>query len=217
MLAVFERLGIGTLESLLGAAVGETSLRLVRFENQWANPTGGSVPDAAISARFTYLFEVKTSRGAMHGDAEANQLREHLKALDGSIEDERLIAVTPDPIEPPVIADIGDRRLSWTSFLALDQAIEDHLEGLGDIVGDRERYLLRELQGLFRVDGLVEAPTDVLIVAANIAYGEYKDLGFYVCQPGRRFREGISRIAFYADGEIKPEVPAIRHRRTTRQ
>jgi hypothetical protein len=65
MLAVFERVGVATLETLLGAAIGETSLSLVQFRNQAAGPHKASVPDAAISARFTYLFEVKTERGAL--------------------------------------------------------------------------------------------------------------------------------------------------------
>lgn len=209
MLAVFERIGVGTLEALLGAAVRDSALQLVRFENQPPNPGGSTVPDASISARFTYYFEVKTVRGALTEE----QLRGHLKALEGSVDDERLIAITPDLTKPVDIDDIADPRLSWASFLDLDQAIDDYLDTQGEIIGDRERYLLRELQALFRNEGLVDPPVDVVIVAANIAYPEYQQLGNYVCQPGRGFRDGVERIAFYADGEIKSEVPKILHRR----
>ena len=75
-----------------------------------------------------------------------------------------------------------------------------------------ERYLLRELQELFRADGLTEPALDVLIVAGSVAYPEYLQIGGYVCTVERRFRK-VDYLAFYADGEIKPQIPRIRHRR----
>jgi len=40
----------------------------------------------------------------------------------------------------------------------------------------------------------------------------YLDSEAYVCQQGRTFPPHIKRVAFYADGEIKPQVALITHR-----
>ena len=77
MLAVFERIDLSLLETLLGAASGEASLQMVTFTNQPPGQ-GHSVPDGCISARFAYWFEVKTTRNAVRAD----QLVEHLHSLE---------------------------------------------------------------------------------------------------------------------------------------
>jgi len=59
MLAVFERIDLSLLETILAAAAGESSLQMVSFTNQPPSK-GRSVPDARISANFAYWFEVKT-------------------------------------------------------------------------------------------------------------------------------------------------------------
>lgn len=51
--------------------------------------------------------------------------------------------------------------------------------------------------------------TDVVIVAAGIGYPEYLRYSAYVGHPNRPFRESSRWMAFYADGEIKEEVPEI--------
>ena len=50
---------------------------------------------------------------------------------------------------------------------------------------------------------------DVLIVAAGDGIGDYRSDNVYMCQPGRRFRQGIERIGFYVRGEILPFFPLI--------
>jgi hypothetical protein len=77
MLAVFERIDLSLLETMLAAASGESSLEMVSFTNQPPGK-GHSVPDALISASFSYLFEVKTSRNAVA----ATQLTEHLLCFE---------------------------------------------------------------------------------------------------------------------------------------
>jgi hypothetical protein len=72
MLAVFERIDLSLLETILQEASGESALQMVSFLNQPPGK-GHSVPDALISARFAYYFEVKTARNAVS----ANQLSEH--------------------------------------------------------------------------------------------------------------------------------------------
>lgn len=54
--------------------------------------------------------------------------------------------------------------------------------------------------------------TDTAVVAARNAWPLYQKCCAYVCQAGRTFRP-VQRIAFYANKEIKPDVPAVVHRR----
>jgi hypothetical protein len=42
--------------------------------------------------------------------------------------------------------------------------------------------------------------------------GKYRSHAAYVCQPGRSFRDGLSYLGFYTNGEIKREVPRILYR-----
>lgn len=53
---------------------------------------------------------------------------------------------------------------------------------------------------------------DTVVVPAKLAWPLYQECRAYVCQAGRAFRD-IARIAFYADREIKGEIPAVIHRR----
>jgi hypothetical protein len=55
------------------------------------------------------------------------------------------------------------------------------------------------------------APVDTVVVPARDAWPLYQEVAAYVCQPGRTFRP-VERIAFYADGEIKADVPKILQR-----
>ena len=104
ILAVFERIDLSLLETVLAAAAGESSLQTVTFTNQPPG-SGHSVPDARISARFAYWFEVKTTCGAVNG----HQLREHLTSVgDGG--EERLFVITPDAEQPEVITTLDDAR-----------------------------------------------------------------------------------------------------------
>jgi hypothetical protein len=179
---------------------------MVSFVNQPSGPAG-TVPDARISARFSYWFEVKTSVNALN----RGQLAGHLGHLDGS-GDERLFVVTPDPVKPDVITALGDPRLVWTNFRALNDAIDRELADPGaETVSDRARFLLRELQALFEADSLLHHD-DVVVVAARVAYSEYLAHGVYACQPNRSFRAGAARFGFYADGAVQPHVPLILHR-----
>jgi hypothetical protein len=202
MLAVFERIGLDLLEQLLASASGESSLSFVEFTNQVGGPA--TVPDASIRGSFHYLFEVKTERDALR----FAQLKGHLQMLDGRAIDERLFVVTPDSSEPPVIGEIPDGRILWASFLSLAQAIDEIIGDPSQLVSDQERFLLRELQALFDVDGLLSTD-DVVVVAARDGYAEYLATSAYICQPERTFRNGVERMGFYADGAIQREVPRI--------
>jgi hypothetical protein len=203
MLAVFERIDVSLLEQLLAAATGETSFQMVSFTNQPAG-VGDSVPDALIQARFAYWFEVKTALNALR----YKQLDEHLKSLDTGATDQRLFVVTPDPGEPSVIAELGDARVVWFNFSSLSTAIDALLTDSALLPGERTVFLLRELQALFKENGLLDAD-DTVIVAARFAYPEYLEHGVYICQPGRRFRQGLTHLGFYFKGAIQRELSAI--------
>lgn len=53
---------------------------------------------------------------------------------------------------------------------------------------------------------------DTVVVPAKDGWPLYRAHFAYVCQPGRAFR-AVERIAFYADREIKPDIPAVLHKR----
>ena len=208
MLAVFERLDFSLLERILQAGSGEASLPFVQFRNQVA-AKGRTVPDAAISASFRYLFEVKTERNTVS----ANQLAGHLAQLNGAFAHERLFLVTPDPTEPAAVAQHAD-RIVWFNFLALSQAIDELITDPLELVAEQAQFLLRELQALFLQDGLLLEAEDTVVVAARYAYPEYLTTAAYVCQLGRSFRSGLTHMGFYREGAIQLHVPAIRERRS---
>lgn len=208
ILAVLERVDLSVVERLLSAASGEANLPLVSFQNQVATKDG-SVPDAGISASFRYLFEVKTTARAL----DRRQLEAHLAHLDGSFVDERLFVLTPDAGEPAILGQLGEHRLTWLSFQGLDQAIHELLRDETEPLGEQTRFLLHELRALFAHEEGLLAQEDTVVVAARDAYAEYRNVAAYVCQPGRAFRGGITRMGFYYGGAIQAEVPFIRHRR----
>lgn len=207
ILAVFQRIDLSLVERLLGSAAEESTLGMITFTNQLVLADADTVPDAAISANFRYLFEVKTERNAIR----RIQLEHHLKILDDSHADERLFVITPDAEVPVVVSSIDDDRLIWLSFATLHQAIEDLLADPAELVGERTAFLLRELQALFQAEGLVRH-ADVVVVAARWAYPEYQDIHAYICQANRSFASGLTHMGFYATGAIQPELPRILHR-----
>jgi hypothetical protein len=121
----------GSLEVSLEA------LTTVRFTNQPPG-SGASVPDARISARFAWWFEVKTERGAVR----RSQLIENFANLTDERAVERLFLVTPDPVEPDAVAELADPRLVWFSFRRLDDALQRVLDDPPDVAGDQARFLL---------------------------------------------------------------------------
>jgi hypothetical protein len=205
MLAVFERIDLSVLETILAAAAGEASLQMVSFTNQ--PPGKRSIPDARISARFAYWFEVKTARNALS----ARQLVEHLANLGDEGGTERLFVVTPDAEQPKAIAAVGDPRVVWFNFRSLHDAVDAAVRDPTGTMSEQARFLLRELQALLVEDGLVDSD-DVVVVAARFAYPEYLKRSVYVCQPERAFRDELTHMGFYANSAIQSHVPRIRHR-----
>ncbi len=202
-LAVLRSLSLDRMERLLGALLGQSEFELVRFENQIAKG-GKSVPDALIQANCRILIETKIDRNAVY----LGQIQDHLLQLP-RIADQtaRLLVITPDEVQPAVLDGIDD-RVVWTSFTAMDQAIDELLDDKYTVVSEREAFLLRELQSMLLDEGLIAGESDVVIVAARKAWPEYHDIHAYVCQVNRSFQH-VSRIGFYSKGQIYPLIPRI--------
>ena len=204
ILAVLRSLSLNRIERLLGALTEEAEFELVRFENQ-AGRGGAGVPDAQVSSSCRILIETKIQRNAIKRE----QLERHLRRLDASNETVRcLLVLTPDERRPVELEQISDERLSWVPFSALDQAIEELLGDRTEIISEREAFLLRELQVMLEQEGLLDFEKDTVVVAARVAWDEYLEHRFYVCQPGRAFQP-VRYMGFYKDNQISPRVPRI--------
>ncbi len=206
LLAVFERLGIDLVARIVGAALEEPELVLVTYTPQLGRG-GHGVPDGEMRADFRYLFEVKTDAGQVTGPDGRDQIKRHLDRLTGDHRDERLIVLTPDAGPPPLLAELDDDRIVWTSFEALSQAVADLLADPAEPASEQQRLLLRELVTLFELDGLV-AGEDVAVVAASAAYDLWRRYSAYVCQPNRSFRP-VTHWGFYRSKRIEPEFPRV--------
>jgi hypothetical protein len=203
-LAVLQSLSLQRTERLLGALLEQADFEIVSFENQ-PSKGGTGVPDAVILSSIRLFIETKIARNMV----DSKQLQRHLKRFEGAKEARQLLLViTPDDRVPQKIVDLGDKRVVWASFAALDQAINELLADALEVVSEREEFLLRELQAMLQNEGFVPNQGDVVVVAARSAWPEYENYHAYVCQPDRRFRP-VERIAFYSDGQIHPMVPRI--------
>lgn len=203
-LAVLQSLSLQRTERLLGALLEQADFEIVSFENQ-PSKGGAGVPDAVILSSIRLFIETKIARNMV----DSKQLKRHLERFEGAKETRQLLLViTPDDRVPQKIVDLGDKRVVWASFAALDQAINELVSDSLEVVSEREEFLLRELQAMLQNEGLVANQNDVVVVAARSAWPEYEKYHAYVCQPDRPFRP-VERIAFYSDGQINPLVPKI--------
>jgi hypothetical protein len=203
-LAVIRSLSLDRIQRLLGALLEQPEFELVRFDNQPAKG-GMGVPDAIIQSSIRIFVETKIARNRV----DAQQIKRHLKRLDEVTELNALVLVlTPDDTRPTVLDSFNERRVAWTSFAALDQAIDEMLDDKYEVVSEREAFLLRELQNMLMAEGLIVSATDVVVVAARNAWPEYNELHAYVCQPNRPFQH-VDRLGFYSKGQVYPLVPKI--------
>ena len=204
LLAVLHSLSMNRIERLIGALLGQSEFELVRFENQ-PSKGGKGVPDAIIHASIRLLIETKIERNAVN----ILQIKRHLERLDEANEATKLLLViTPDEVSPESLDTINDKRIVWSSFVELDQAIDEMLDDKYEVTSEREAFLLRELQNMLSAEGLLASNNDVVVVAARNAWPEYNQIHAYVCQPNRPFQQ-VSRVAFYSKGRVYPLVPKI--------
>lgn len=204
ILAVLQSLSLDRMQRLLGALLEQSEFELVKFQNQLSKG-GKGVPDAMIRSSCRVLVETKIKRGSVRSE----QLKNHLARLDDATEENRaLLVLTPDDKPPKAFDSFDDDRLVWASFAALDQSIDELIDDKQEVISEREAFLLRELQAMLVREHLVGTIHDVVVVPARRAWPEYLQHHAYVCQPDRPFRP-VSRIAFYALGQIYPSVPTI--------
>jgi hypothetical protein len=204
ILAVLQSLSLDRIQRLIGALLEESEFELVKFQNQPAKG-GAGVPDAVIQSSCRLLVETKVKRNAIKTD----QLKRHLERLDEAAEITKLVLVlTPDEARPAAVDTFQDNRLVWSSFAALDQAIDEMLADKYEVISEREAFLLRELQNMLMAEGLVTSANDVVVVPARNAWPEYQQYHAYVCQADRPFQQ-VTRMAFYAHGHIHPLIPLI--------
>jgi hypothetical protein len=203
ILAVVQSLGLTRTERLLGALLQESEFTLVRFENQPAKG-GQGVPDAVIAASCRLLIETKTARNSLKEE----QLRRHLKRLEGQEAVQRLLVLSPDDNPPEAVARLNDKRAVWASFGMLEQAIEELLKDPREVISEREAFLLRNLQLMLTEEELVGSANDVVVVPAAQAWPDYLRYSAYVCQPKRPFQH-VDYMAFYASGAIQTKVARI--------
>lgn len=81
-------------------------------------------------------------------------------------------------------------------------------ENLCDVCTPREPQRRVVTQRAQSAQPKVENP-DTVIVAANLAYGEYLKFNAYVCQPDRAFRQDTRWMGFYAQEAIQVEIAEI--------
>lgn len=205
LLAVLSRLGTNLTERVLGALLDEPELSLVSFTPLPSTPGVGN-PDGEIRAQFHCLLEVKTTRDALRSASSARLKVAYVEKL-GDDPSARLIILTPDGRKPKPLHGIADSRVVWVNFAELASALREVVDDEDEPAGERERYLIRELLALFRIEGLLDE-LDTVVVAARKAYDLYLKYHAYICQPNRAIRP-VQRMAFYTAREIKPEIPEI--------
>ena len=204
VLAVLKSLSIERMERLLGALLEQSEFQLISFENQPSKGAAG-VPDAMILSSCRLLIETKIIRNSIRKE----QIQRHLDRLDLAKENtQALLIITPDDHIPSILSTFNDKRLIWTSFASLDQAIEELLNDKAEVISEREAFLLRELQAMLLEEGLVGSSKEVVVVPAKDAWDEYQQYHAYVCQANRPFQP-VDRMAFYTAGQIYPKIPKI--------
>jgi hypothetical protein len=212
IMATFERLSFALMEQIMQTLIAEPERQLLSFQNQPFDTDAR--PDARIGASFSYWIETKIRENAIDID----QIKRHLLLLnkEQNVEIQRLLILTPDKREPNIMGEIEDNRVVWVNFENLVNSIKEVLSNEDEwitsnrhVPTDREREFLKELVRLLDAEKLIGSPGDqVIVVPARIAWGEYKNMNAYICQPNRVFRQA-QYIAFYENNVIHKEIPFI--------
>jgi hypothetical protein len=203
------------VERILQTLCQEQNLSLLTIKNQFKPKNAGGIPDGIIKASFAYLLETKV----VQGKVDEIQLREHLKVLDeiSDAAQKKLIVLTPDYEEPPVIKNLMSDSVVWASFNTLYDAIaeilamdENWLSSSFSLVSEQERFLLKELVQMYLSEGLINnGPSDsVLIVPARQAIYDYEKYSAYLCQPNRSFQR-VEYLGFYHGGVIDRRIAKV--------
>lgn len=203
--ALLRTLSIDQAQMLIGMLLGDPDLELVTIKNQSSHKS--SVPDAELSGNFKILIETKVEVNAV----DKEQLRNHVGVLPKDLISQGkagLILLTPDAQIPEQVP--KDLPITWLNFDDLVQALGE-LEKMS-FLPEKDRFLLAQFCSYLEEEGLLKSMDQskdrVLVIPARMAWKEYEESNSYICQDKRTFQPS-SRLAFYKEGEIMPQVPAI--------
>lgn len=148
--------------------------------------------EGLLGTRYEELWRASTHRAFPHGDGRRKQ-----------------VATLADGIRK-----FRNRLAHHDSMIGLDLPFE--MRRITDLARCIDPAAADWLARVSRVmDIYAERPftvEDTVVVGGRDAWPLYQSSRVYVCQAGRSFRP-VDRIAFYADREIKPEIPRIVERR----
>jgi hypothetical protein len=213
ILATFERLPFRLVEQILQQLLQEETEPWLQFKNQIKTGKKGTIPDACISASFSVWIETKIKGSTLT----ESQIKGHLEQMGTPAkENQFLLLLTPDKIEPDIIDSIEDnkKRIRWSNFQSLCDIIQELLDeapdwatDLDQLPDERDRDILRELYHFIKEEGLI-IEEQVLVIPARFAYPDYEKYGAYLCQENRSFRPA-SHLAFYRQKKIENQIPKI--------
>jgi hypothetical protein len=141
-LAALRCLSLDRVQRFLGALFDQPKFELVRFENLHSK-RGHNAPDALIQSSVHIYVELTMVRDAVS----VHRIKHQLARLDQATEETAwILVITPDHNRPSALDSIGDPRIAWTSFAAIDLAIDELLDDEFEVISEREAALLRELR-----------------------------------------------------------------------
>lgn len=206
ILAVFERLNSNTVTNILQIIMEDSTLELIKYDNQIKNPNSQSVPDGRIKGLFDFFIETKITEKSIN----IQQIEKHCK-YNLKYDFSKLLVLTPDFSYPDDLKKISTKnsKIIWANFDKIIEAIDSVLQETVLLL-DREKFLLIELKDFIINQGLTseDFTNTVLIIPAGFAWSFYEKYSIYRCQANRTFRNA-SYLGFYADGEIKKYFPQI--------
>lgn len=181
----------------------ESSRRIAEVRNRLRPQGRDSRPQLIAGLSFGFWVGML---GTKYEELWRSALRHAFPAGDGT---RKQVAVLAEGVRK-----FRNRLAHHDSVLGLDIPFEvARVHSLAALFGPEVASWLRSLD---RTDDIYRqrpvAAVDTVVIAARYAWPLYERQFAYVCQSGRWFRP-IERIAFYADREVKGEVPRVVHRR----
>ena len=91
-------------------------------------------------------------------------IKRQLERLDNANEETALVLIiSPDINRPSALDSFDDSRLAWTSFAAVDRAIDELINDESDGASAQETALLRQLQNVLLEEAVINFTTKPLI------------------------------------------------------
>lgn len=207
ILAVFEKLNSSTVTRILQVLMEDSTIELIKYENQVKSICSASVPDGRIKGMFDYIIETKVVPNGI----DKEQIENHFKYLKYDFS--KLLVLTPDFDYPNALKDLDNKnpdKIIWGNFDRIIDGINSVLQE-SILLLDREKFLLMELKEFIINERLTAEDCTkkaLLVPAGRIAWKFYEQYSLYKCQANRTFQQS-SYMGFYADRQIKAIFPKI--------